>query len=96
MRRFEEFEYRDLIENSRYKRVNSNSIRKWHYNKMIECGVDISIVDFIQGRAPASVGAMHYLATARQADKAHSKAVGEIRKVLETLYHLPRLNASTT
>jgi len=83
LRRFDEFEYRDFIENSRYRRVNSNSIRKWHYNKLIECGIDASIADFIQGRAPASVGAMHYLATARQADKAYSKAVVEIRKVLE-------------
>ena len=83
LRKFEEFEYRDFIENSRYNRVNSNSIRKWHYNKMIDCGFDASIADFIQGRAPQSVGAMHYLASARQADKAYSKAVGEIRRFLE-------------
>ncbi len=65
------------------KRVRPKAIRKWHYNKMIECGIDASIADFIQGRSPASVGAMHYLATARQSDNAYSKVVDEIRKVIE-------------
>ncbi len=67
--------YRDYTERARYKRVSANTIRKWHYNFMIENGFPESVADFVQGRKPASVGAMHYLAVARQADKLYSQLV---------------------
>ncbi|WP_457550092.1 integrase [Archaeoglobus sp.] len=69
--------YRDYTERARYKRVSANTIRKWHYNFMIENEVPESVADFIQGRKPASVGAMHYLAVARQADRLYSRLVNE-------------------
>mgnify|MGYP000389064932 CR=1 FL=1 len=63
---------KDLI---RHDRVSANSIRKWHYNFLIMHGVPPEVADFIQGRRPATVGAMHYLAKARQADEFYSKVV---------------------
>ena len=59
----------------KHNRVTANSIRKWHYNFLIMHGVPPEIADFIQGRRPASVGAMHYLAKATQADEFYSKVV---------------------
>ncbi len=59
--------YCQFIDRMRYGGVSPNTIRKWHYNLMIENGIPESVADFIQGRHPASVGAMHYLAVARQA-----------------------------
>ncbi len=63
---------KDLI---RHNRVSANSIRKWHYNFLIMHGVPPEVADFIQGRRPATVGAMHYLAKARQADEFYSKVI---------------------
>ncbi|AIY90198.1 hypothetical protein GACE_1156 [Geoglobus acetivorans] len=83
LERIKKLDYKYLVEAIRYNRVSANSIRKWHYNKLIESGIDTSIADFIQGRAPQSVGAMHYLASARQADQAYSKAVEAIKRVIE-------------
>ncbi len=83
LKRIDNLSYEPITKAIRYKRVSASSIGKWHYNKLIESGMDSSIAVFIQERAPASVGAMHYLATARQADKAYSKIVGKIRKVIE-------------
>jgi len=53
-------------------------LRKWNYNFLIERGVPESVADFIQGRAPVSVGSMHYLAKVRQADIWYSKVSGEM------------------
>ncbi len=63
---------KDLI---KHERVSANTIRKWHYNFLIMHGVPPEVADFIQGRRPANVGAMHYLAKARQADEFYSKIV---------------------
>ena len=51
-------------------------LRKWHYNFLISQGVPESVTDFIQGRALSSVGSMHYLAKARQADDWYSRVSG--------------------
>ncbi|WP_457590746.1 integrase [Geoglobus sp.] len=75
--------YRYLVDTIRTGRVSANTLRKWQFNKLIEAGIDSSVADFIQGRAPASVGAMHYLATARQADTAYSRALPLLQEVLE-------------
>jgi len=52
-------------------------LRKWHYNFLISQGVPESVTDFIQGRALSSVGSMHYLAKAKQADDWYSRIIGE-------------------
>ena len=43
-------------------------LRKWFYNFLIMNNVPESVADFIEGRAPESVGSMHYLAKVKQAD----------------------------
>ena len=43
-------------------------LRKWFYNFLIINNVPESVADFIEGRAPESVGSMHYLAKVKQAD----------------------------
>ena len=59
-----------------YKRVNAETIRKWHFNFMIiENDVPESIADFIQGRRPATVGSAHYLNKIKLADREYSKIV---------------------
>ena len=58
-------------------------LRKWNYNFLIERGVPESVADFIQGRAPVSVGSMHYLAKVRQADIWYSRVSGEMVRAIE-------------
>ena len=41
---------------------------KWFYNFLILNNIPESVADFIEGRAPESVGSMHYLAKVKQAD----------------------------
>jgi len=48
-------------------------LRKWNYNSLILNGAPESVADFIQGRSSITVGAMHYLAKAKQADEWYSK-----------------------
>jgi intergrase/recombinase len=43
-------------------------LRKWFYNFLIINNVPESVADFIEGRAPESVGSMHYLSRVKQAD----------------------------
>jgi intergrase/recombinase len=43
-------------------------LRKWFYNFLIMNNVPESVGDFIEGRAPESVGSMHYLSRVKQAD----------------------------
>ncbi|MHB1806782.1 MAG: integrase [Thermoplasmataceae archaeon] len=56
-------------------------IRKWFYNFLILNNVPESVADFIEGRAPESVGPMHYLANVKQADYWY----GLILKTLEAI-----------
>ncbi|WP_319507733.1 integrase [uncultured Methanolobus sp.] len=60
----------------RYNRVCAKTIRKWHLNLMIKEGVTESLADFIQGRAPATVGSAHYLNKVQQSKEAYRKIVG--------------------
>jgi intergrase/recombinase len=56
--------------------LSAKYLRKVQYNQLIERGVPESVADFIQGRSlHGSVGAMHYLAKAKQADRFYAKAV---------------------
>ena len=66
----------------KFGRVSAVTIRKWHYNKLIELDVPESIADFIQGRASLTVGSRHYLAKTKQADRAYSKIANELLSIL--------------
>jgi hypothetical protein len=46
-----------------------------HFNLLILNNVPESVADFIQGRAPSTVGSMHYLAKVKQADEWYAKVV---------------------
>jgi intergrase/recombinase len=48
-------------------------LRKFCFDKMLELGVPESIADFVQGRVATRIGARHYCALRRQADKAYPK-----------------------
>ena len=48
-------------------------LRKWFYNFLIINNVPESVADFIEGRAPESVGSMHYLSKVKQADYWYDK-----------------------
>ena len=48
-------------------------LRKWFYNFLMMNNVPESVADFIEGRAPESVGSMHYLAKVKQADYWYGK-----------------------
>ena len=48
---------------------------------MIELEIPESVADFIEGRVPKRVGAKHYMALRRQADKFYGKYAGYIVKL---------------
>ena len=50
-------------------------LRKWFYNFLIMNNVPESVADFIEGRAPESVGSMHYLSRVKQADYWYRKTL---------------------
>jgi len=56
----------------------SKYLRKWQYNFLIANNVPESVADFIQGRAPSTVGSMHYLAKVKQADEWYAKVVSQL------------------
>ena len=58
-------------------------LRKWNYNFMILNNVPESVADFIQGRAPISIGSMHYLAKVRQADEWYSRIADKLVRIFE-------------
>ncbi len=57
-------------------------LRKWFYNFLIMNNVPESVADFIEGRAPESVGSMHYLSKVKQADYWYGPVVPCIRELL--------------
>ncbi len=69
--------YYNLTENVRHGRVCAKTIRKWHLNLMIKEGVTESLADFIQGRAPATVGSAHYLNKVQQAKDEYQRIMGK-------------------
>ncbi len=48
--------------------LNPKYLRKWFYNFLIYNNVPEGLADFIEWRASATVGSMHYLSKAKQAD----------------------------
>ncbi len=69
--------YCSLLKQTKFKRVSSKTIRKWHLNLMIKEGVTESLADFIQGRAPATVGSTHYLNKVQQAKDEYRRIMGK-------------------
>jgi intergrase/recombinase len=53
--------------------VRGKYLRKFCFDKMLELGIAESIADFIQGRVATKIGARHYCALRRQADKGYPK-----------------------
>ena len=49
--------------------ISYKYLRKFAFDKMIELEVPESVADFIEGRVPKRIGAKHYMALARQANK---------------------------
>jgi len=60
------------------RRMPPKYLRKWQYNFLIYNGIPESVCDFIQGRAPSTVGSMHYLAKVKQADEWYAKVMPEL------------------
>ena len=56
-------------------RVSAKTIRKWSLNFLVENDVSESIADFMQGRAPVTVGSAHYLNKIKQSVIAYQKVV---------------------
>jgi len=57
------------------RRLPAKYLRKWQYNFLIYNCVPESVCDFIQGRAPSTVGSLHYLSKVKQADEWYAKIV---------------------
>ncbi len=62
------------------KRILYNGIRKWWYTTALDVGIDSHIADFLQGRAPTTIGARHYLDALRLAKKQYPKLLQAIRE----------------
>ncbi len=58
-------------------------LRKFAFDKMIQLDIPESVADFMEGRVPTRIGAKHYMALARQADKfylRYAEYVAELRR----------------
>jgi intergrase/recombinase len=48
-------------------------LRKYAFDKMISLNIPESVADFIEGRVPKKIGAKHYMALIRQADRFYGR-----------------------
>jgi len=62
--------------------LNPKYLRKWFYNYLIYNNVPEGVADFIEGRAPESVGSMHYLSKAKQADFWYENVVDNLANII--------------
>ena len=62
--------------------LNPKYLRKWFYNFLIYNNVPEGVADFIEGRASSSVGSMHYLSKAKQADYWYEQVVEKLNAAL--------------
>ncbi|RLE49193.1 MAG: hypothetical protein DRJ18_00150 [Candidatus Methanomethylicota archaeon] len=69
----------------RYGLVAPKYLRKFVFDKMVELGIPESVADFIQGRAPKTVGARHYMHLKRQADLYYPKYANYLEKLRKDL-----------
>jgi len=65
------------------RQLPSKYLRKWNYNFLILNYVPESVADYIQGRAPSTIGSMHYLAKTQQADIWYAKVVPKLLEILK-------------
>jgi len=78
---------RSLIDRtaSKYYRLNGyippKYLRKFAFDNMIRLEIPESIADFIQGRTPKRIGARHYMALRRQADRYYKRYADYIVKL---------------
>jgi intergrase/recombinase len=61
--------------------LNPKYLRKWFYNFLIYNNVPEGVADFIEGRASVSVGSMHYLTKAKQADYWYEQVIKDLSDV---------------
>ena len=59
-------------------------LRKWFYNFLIINNVPESVADFIEGRAPESVGSMHYLSRVKQADYWYGYVISSLKTLIRS------------
>ena len=62
--------------------LNPKYLRKWFYNFLIYNNVPEGVADFIEGRASSSVGSMHYLSKAKQADHWYERVVDTLNVII--------------
>ena len=62
--------------------LNPKYLRKWFYNFLIYNNVPEGVADFIEGRASATVGSMHYLSKAKQADYWYEKVADALNVII--------------
>ena len=62
--------------------LNPKYFRKWFYNFLIYNDVPEGVAGFIEGRASATVGSMHFLSKAKQNDYWYEQIVDRLSQVL--------------
>ena len=65
----------------KYVLVSPKYLRKFAFDRMIELGVPESVADFIEGRVPKRIGAKHYMALRRQADRWYPRYAEYLKKL---------------
>lgn len=72
------------LKQTNHNRVSSKTIRKRHLNLMVTAGISESLADFIESRAPATLGSAHYLNKVQQ-EEAYRRIVEKDSVLLETV-----------
>ena len=65
----------------KYRYVAPKYLRKFAFDKMIQLGIPESVADFIEGRCPKKIGAKHYMALLRQADRFYGRYAKWLQKM---------------
>jgi intergrase/recombinase len=63
--------------------IQPKYVRKFAFDSMIGLEIPESVADFIEGRVPKRVGAKHYMALRRQADRFYSRYDKYLKKLRE-------------
>ena len=61
-------------------------IRKYAFDKMIELEIPESVADFIEGRVPRTIGAMHYLGLRQKAIHFYPRYCNYLKKLRRNLH----------
>ena len=67
----------------KYRFTAPKYLRKYAFDKMIELEIPESVADFIEGRSPRRIGAKHYLALRRQADRFYRRYAEHLERLRE-------------